>query len=43
MVVFLDAHLLAALRYIEQNPMRAKLVTGAQDWRWALHLVRRGG
>ncbi|HEU4506315.1 MAG TPA: transposase [Nitrospira sp.] len=30
-----DAHLLAVLRYIEQNPMRAKLVTRAEDWRWS--------
>ena len=30
-----DAHLLAVLHYIEQNPMRAKLVTRAEDWRWS--------
>lgn len=30
-----DAHLLAVLRYIERNPVRAKLVTRAEDWRWS--------
>ena len=27
-----DEHLLTVLRYIEQNPIRAKLVTRAEDW-----------
>jgi putative transposase len=30
-----DDHLLTVLRYIEQNPIRAKLVTRAEDWRWS--------
>jgi putative transposase len=30
-----DAHLLAVLRYIEQNPVRAHLVTRAEEWRWS--------
>jgi len=30
-----DEHLLTVLRYIEQNPMRAQLVTRAEDWRWS--------
>ena len=30
-----DEHLLTVLRYIEQNPIRAKLVTRAEDWRWS--------
>ena len=30
-----DAHLLAVLRYIEGNPVRANLVTRAEDWRWS--------
>ena len=39
-----DAHLLTVLRYIEQNPIRAKMVTRAEDWRWssARHWVRSG-
>jgi putative transposase len=27
-----DAHLLTVLRYVEANPLRAKLVERAQDW-----------
>ncbi len=30
-----DAHLMAALRYVEQNPVRAGLVPRAEDWRWS--------
>ena len=30
-----DAHLLTVLRYIEQNPVRAGLVTRAEEWRWS--------
>lgn len=30
-----DDHLLAVLRYIERNPLRANLVERAQDWRWS--------
>ncbi len=30
-----DEHLLTVLRYIEQNPIRAKLVARAEDWRWS--------
>ena len=29
-----DEHLLAVLRYVERNPLRAKLVSRAEDWRW---------
>ena len=29
-----DEHLLAVLRYIERNPLRAGLVERAEDWRW---------
>jgi putative transposase len=28
-----DAHLLAVLRYVERNPLRAELVARAEDWR----------
>jgi putative transposase len=30
-----EAHLLAAARYIELNPVRAGLVSHAQDWSWS--------
>jgi REP-associated tyrosine transposase len=29
-----DEHLLAVLRYVERNPVRAGLTERAQDWRW---------
>ncbi len=37
-----EDHLAAALRYVSLNPVRARLVTRAQDWRWSstrAHLV----
>jgi len=30
-----DAHLLAAIRYVENNPVAAGLVPHAEDWRWS--------
>jgi putative transposase len=30
-----DAHLLTAIRYVELNPVRAKLAAHAEDWRWS--------
>jgi putative transposase len=30
-----DDHLLSVLRYIERNPLRAKLVAKAEDWSWS--------
>jgi putative transposase len=30
-----DEHLLAVLRYIERNPLRAGLVQRAEDWEWS--------
>lgn len=30
-----EHHLAAALRYVSLNPVRARLVQRAQDWRWA--------
>ena len=30
-----DAHLMAAVRYVELNPVRAGLVARAEDWRWS--------
>jgi len=30
-----EQHLFAAFRYVALNPVRARLVTRAQDWRWS--------
>lgn len=30
-----DAHLMAAVRYVELNPVAAKMVARAEDWRWS--------
>jgi putative transposase len=30
-----DGHLLTVLRYIERNPLRAGLVSRAEDWQWS--------
>lgn len=30
-----ECHLIAAVRYIEQNPVRAGLCARAEDWRWS--------
>lgn len=41
-----DAHLMAAVRYVENNPVAAKLVGEAGDWRWSSarsHLAGRRG
>jgi len=32
-----DAHLLAVLRYVERNPVRAGMVRAAKDWPWSSH------
>jgi putative transposase len=40
-----EAHLAAALRYVALNPVRARLVDRAVDWRWSsakAHLTARG-
>jgi putative transposase len=40
-----EPHLLAAVRYIELNPVRAKLCANAADWRWSsvhAHLCAAG-
>jgi putative transposase len=34
-VVMDEAHLLAAVRYVALNPVRARLVERAQDWPWS--------
>jgi putative transposase len=39
-----DDHLRTVLRYVERNPLRAELVTRAEDWRWSsLAAWREGG
>ena len=38
-----DAHLLTLLRYVQRNPLRAKLVTDAREWRWGGQWVRQRG
>ena len=30
-----DAHVMAAVRYVERNPVAARLVKDAADWRWS--------
>jgi putative transposase len=38
-----DEHLLAVLRYVERNPLRAGLVEKAEQWRWgSLHRRTHG-
>ncbi|MBO9698139.1 MAG: transposase [Sphingopyxis sp.] len=39
-----DAHLMVALRYVENNPVKAGLVDAAEQWTWssaAAHVARR--
>jgi putative transposase len=38
-----DEYLLTVGRYIERNPLRAKLVKHAEDWRWSSLWVRQSG
>ena len=38
-----DAHLLSLLRYVQRNPVRAKLVPRAAEWPWTGEWVRRHG
>lgn len=43
-VVMDEEHLMAAARYVALNPVRARLVARAQDWRWSsvrAHLAGR--
>ncbi len=37
-----DGHLLTVLRYVEANPLRAKMVKRAEDWWWSSLGWRRG-
>jgi putative transposase len=36
-----DAHLLAVMRYVERNPLRAGLVSRAEAWPWSSARLRR--
>ncbi len=38
-----EGHLLMVLRYIEGNPVRAKMVSSAKEWRWSSHNEVLGG
>jgi putative transposase len=38
-----DAHLMAAMRYVEQNPVAAGMVARAEDWRWSSARSHLGG
>lgn len=38
-----DKHLIDLIRYVEQNPLRAKLVNRAEDWRWGSLYWRMSG
>jgi putative transposase len=38
-----EEHLAAALRYVSLNPVRARLVERAQDWRWSSTRAHRRG
>ena len=42
-VVQRDDYLLTAGRYIERNPLRAKLVPRADEWRWSSLWIRQNG
>ena len=39
----MDNHLWEALRYVEQNPLRAKMVRHASDFRWSSAAAHCGG
>ena len=38
-----ESYLLQLLRYVERNPLRAKLVQRAEDWQWGSLWVREKG
>jgi putative transposase len=38
-----DDHLLTLLRYVERNPVRAKISRSARNWRWGSAAVRANG
>ncbi len=38
-----DNHFLQACRYVERNPLRAKLVSRAEEWKWSSLWIRKYG
>jgi putative transposase len=38
-----DEHLLQVCRYVERNPIRARLVKNAQEWKWSSAWIRENG
>jgi putative transposase len=38
-----DAHFLTVCRYVERNPLRARLVARAEEWRWGSLYHRQKG
>ena len=38
-----DNHFLQVCRYVERNPLRAKLVNRAEDWKWSSLWIRKYG
>ena len=38
-----DEHCLSVIRYVESNPLRAKLVDRAENWRWSSLWVKEKG
>jgi putative transposase len=42
-VVMDEEYLAAALRYVSLNPVRARLVSRARDWRWSRVRAQLGG
>ena len=42
-VVMDEAHLCHAVRYVSLNPVRARLVRQAQDWRWSSVVAHLSG
>ncbi len=41
--VQVDSHLLTLLRYVQRNPVRAKLASRAAEWRWGSEWARGSG
>lgn len=42
-IVETEKYLVQLIRYIEQNPLRAKMIKRAQDWEWSSLYVREKG
>jgi putative transposase len=38
-----ERHLLAAARYVERNPVRARLCARPQDWPWSIAAAHLAG